>query len=157
MKAKKKSASSSMDDVEALAKLLKKHELSEIELERSGVRIRLRRDLGGAGHMVEGMQAMTLPASAAPPAPTATEVTDGNISYITSPFVGTFYRASGPDTAPFVDVGTRVKKGQILCIVEAMKLMNEIESEVDGVIVQILAQNGHAVEYGEPLYKVKQE
>ena len=75
---------------------------------------------------------------------------------MTSPFVGTFYRAPSPDSSPFVDVGTRVKKGQVLCIVEAMKLMNEIEAEVDGTIVQILVENGQPVEYGEPLFKIKQ-
>jgi acetyl-CoA carboxylase biotin carboxyl carrier protein len=74
---------------------------------------------------------------------------------VTSPFVGTFYRSPSPDTSPFVDVGTRIKKGQVLCIVEAMKLMNEIESEIEGSIVQILVENGQAVEYGEPLFKIK--
>ena len=77
-------------------------------------------------------------------------------SYITSPFVGTFYRSANPDAAPFVDEGTKIKKGQALCIVEAMKLMNEIEAEVEGVIVQILVENGQPVEYGEPLFKIRQ-
>ena len=75
---------------------------------------------------------------------------------VNSPFVGTFYRSASPENPPFVDVGTVVKKGQVLCIVEAMKLMNEIESEIEGVIVQILVENGQAVEYGEPLFKIKQ-
>jgi acetyl-CoA carboxylase biotin carboxyl carrier protein len=74
---------------------------------------------------------------------------------VTSPFVGTFYRAPSPEMSPFVDVGTRIKKGQVICIVEAMKLMNEIESEIEGSIVQILVENGQAVEYGEPLFKIK--
>jgi acetyl-CoA carboxylase biotin carboxyl carrier protein len=75
---------------------------------------------------------------------------------VTSPFVGTFYRSPSPDSAPFVDAGTRVRKGQVLCIVEAMKLMNEIECEIEGTVVQILVENGQAVEYGEPLFKIKQ-
>jgi acetyl-CoA carboxylase biotin carboxyl carrier protein len=69
--------------------------------------------------------------------------------------VGTFYRSPSPDAEPFVDVGARVKKGQVLCIIEAMKLMNEIESEVDGVVVRMLVDNGHPVEYGEPLFLVE--
>ena len=99
-----------------------------------------------------------MPAAAPPPAAPApkAETSDGNVSYITSPFVGTFYRSPGPDAAPFVDVGTRVKKGQVLCIVEAMKLMNEIESEIEGAVVQVLVENGQPVEYGEPLFKIKQ-
>jgi acetyl-CoA carboxylase biotin carboxyl carrier protein len=74
---------------------------------------------------------------------------------VTSPIVGTFYRSSSPETEPFVQIGTSVKKGQVLCIIEAMKLMNEIESEVEGVIVRILVENGHSVEYGEPLFLIE--
>ncbi|MGB8930585.1 MAG: acetyl-CoA carboxylase biotin carboxyl carrier protein, partial [Anaeromyxobacteraceae bacterium] len=73
---------------------------------------------------------------------------------VTSPFVGTFYRAPAPDAAPFTDVGLKVKKGQTLCIVEAMKLMNEIECEVDGTVAEILVQNATPVEFGEPLFRI---
>ena len=90
------------------------------------------------------------PASRAPRA----ETSDGNASYVTSPFVGTFYRSPSPESAPFVDVGTRVRKGQVLCIVEAMKLMNEIEADVAGTVVGILVEDGAPVEYGQPLFKV---
>ncbi len=75
---------------------------------------------------------------------------------VKSPFVGTFYRAPSPDSPPFVDVGQKVKKGQTLCIVEAMKLMNEIESEVDGTVAEIYAQNAAPVEFGEPLFRIVQ-
>jgi acetyl-CoA carboxylase biotin carboxyl carrier protein len=74
---------------------------------------------------------------------------------ITSPIVGTFYRASSPEAAPFVEVGSRVKKGQVLCIVEAMKLMNEIECEIDGTVIKVLVENGQPVEYGEPLFLIE--
>jgi acetyl-CoA carboxylase biotin carboxyl carrier protein len=74
---------------------------------------------------------------------------------LTSPIVGTFYRSPSPDADPFVEVGSRVKKGQVLCIVEAMKLMNEIESDVDGVVAEIYPQNAQAVEFGEPLFAIK--
>ena len=71
---------------------------------------------------------------------------------ITAPLVGTFYRASTPEVAPFVEVGDRVKKGQVICIIEAMKLMNEIEAEADGIVARVLVENSHPVEYGEPLF-----
>jgi len=77
---------------------------------------------------------------------------NGNIKKITSPMVGTFYRASSPDSEPFVDIGTQIKKGDTLCIIEAMKLLNEIESDQDGVIKTILFENGQPVEFGEPLF-----
>jgi acetyl-CoA carboxylase biotin carboxyl carrier protein len=138
--------------LDALAELLHRHGLSEIEVQREGLYIRLA--AGGAP------SAAPPPRAAAPSVPqkldTATETSDGNVSYITSPFVGTFYRAPNPDAAPFVDEGTKFKKGQVLCIVEAMKLMNEIEAEVDGTIVQILVESGRPVEYGEPLFKIRQ-
>jgi len=96
---------------------------------------------------------LSAPAASGPVA--LAPVVDDKSHVVTSPFVGTFYRSPSPETSPFVDVGTRIKKGQVLCIVEAMKLMNEIESEIEGSIVQILVENGQAVEYGEPLFKIK--
>jgi acetyl-CoA carboxylase biotin carboxyl carrier protein len=150
--------------VDALAELLRRHELSELEVEEGGVRIYIRR--GGdapvvhhaaapLAHPVHTPASPTTAAASAPAHASSTDTGDGNVAYVTSPFVGTFYRSPSPDTAPFVDVGTRIKKGQVICIVEAMKLMNEIESEIEGSIVQILVENGQAVEYGEPLFKIK--
>jgi acetyl-CoA carboxylase biotin carboxyl carrier protein len=156
--------------VDALAEVLRRHDLNEIEIEEGGVRIYVRRG-GSDGAVHHAAPVLHAPAFHAPtphaPPPTAsgsppssqpsssTDTSDGNVAYVTSPFVGTFYRAPSPDMAPFVDVGTRIKKGQVICIVEAMKLMNEIESEIEGSIVQILVENGQAVEYGEPLFKIK--
>jgi acetyl-CoA carboxylase biotin carboxyl carrier protein len=156
--------------VDALAEILRRHELNELEVEEGGVRIYVRR--GGTGEVAVAAPPVTYATHApapvvhpvhTPAAPTAlaapsapsTDTSDGNVAYVTSPFVGTFYRSPSPDSAPFVDVGTRIKKGQVLCIVEAMKLMNEIEAEIEGSIVQILVENGQAVEYGEPLFKIK--
>ena len=142
--------------VDELATLLHRHELSEVEVEKDGLYVRL----VGAGGVVRTEMSPPAARGGASVAPqkleTTTETTDGNISYITSPFVGTFYRAPNPEAAPFVDEGTKIKKGQVLCIVEAMKLMNEIESEVEGVITQILVESGQPVEYGEPLFKIRQ-
>jgi acetyl-CoA carboxylase biotin carboxyl carrier protein len=146
---------------EALAEVLDRHHLNEIEAETADLRIRVSRVARATAlEPVAAPPAATAPISATPPSsvstPSTTETSDGNVSYITSPFVGTFYRSPNPESAPFVDVGTHVKKGQVLCIVEAMKLMNEIESEVTGTIVALLVENGQPVEYGEPLFKIKQ-
>jgi acetyl-CoA carboxylase biotin carboxyl carrier protein len=157
--------------VDALAEILRRHELNEVEVEENGVRIYLRRgaEPPAVAHVTHAAPPPPSPHAVPPtaagaPAPTASpgpsagsvDTSDGNVAYVTSPFVGTFYRSPSPDAAAFVDVGTRVRKGQVLCIVEAMKLMNEIESEIEGAIVQILVENGQAVEYGEPLFKIKQ-
>jgi len=159
-----RAANSITDRVDALAEVLRRHDLSEVEVEEGGVRIYVRRGGGGEpvfhtthapaplAHPVHTPAAPTTPSAPPPP---STDTSDGNVAYVTSPFVGTFYRSPSPETSPFVDVGTRIKKGQVLCIVEAMKLMNEIESEIEGSIVQILVENGQAVEYGEPLFKIK--
>jgi acetyl-CoA carboxylase biotin carboxyl carrier protein len=93
-------------------------------------------------------------AAPAPPQPEKAGPPPGS-HIINSPIVGTFYRSPSPDASPFVDVGSRVKKGQVLCIIEAMKLMNEIESDVDGEILEIYPQNAQPVEFGEPLFAVR--
>ncbi|MEC4806543.1 MAG: acetyl-CoA carboxylase biotin carboxyl carrier protein [Jaaginema sp. PMC 1079.18] len=102
--------------------------------------------------------ALTTPSPASAP-PTdvvaAPPATDDKTTEITSPMVGTFYRAPSPDEAPFVDVGDRVQTGQTVCIIEAMKLMNEIEAEVSGQVLEILVDNGQPVEYGQPLMRVR--
>jgi acetyl-CoA carboxylase biotin carboxyl carrier protein len=95
------------------------------------------------------------PPAAAPAAAPAASIPPGT-HILTSPIVGTFYRSASPDSSPFVEVGSRVKKGQVLCIIEAMKLMNEIESDVDGVIAEIYPSNAQPVEFGEPLFAIRE-
>ena len=132
--------------IRSLSRLLLEFNLSEIELERDGERLRIRRpDLPAAAHATPPMAT----SSAAP-----AEVLHPTV-YITSPFVGTFYRSPSPTAASFVELGQQIKKGQVLCIVEAMKLMNEIEAEVSGTIITCLAENGQSVEYGEPLFQIR--
>ena len=102
--------------------------------------------------------AAPVPATAPPPVETVSPPppsADSNLVEITSPMVGTFYRAPGPDESPFVEVGERIKVGQTVCIIEAMKLMNELEAEVSGEIVEILVQNAESVEFGQPLMLVR--
>lgn len=144
-----------------LMRSLKQFDVNELEIEKDGERIYLRR--GVDGNVVAPM--MMAPATAQSVAPPgfgpgetrsiAPPVDDASIVSITSPFVGTFYRSPSPEAGPFVDIGSEIRPGMVLCIVEAMKLMNEIEAEIGGTIVEIVAQNGKPVEYGDALFKVK--
>ena len=143
--------------IQQLADLLKRNHLTELEIERSGTRIRIRHE--PAVRMAPAQMAETTlnqaTASGTTPATQAhpSADTEGQVT-ITSPIVGTFYRSPSPDADPYVEEGDYVKKGQVLCIVEAMKLMNEIESEADGRITKILAESTKPVEYGQPLFLV---
>lgn len=149
-------------DVRAIARILRQYDLSEIEVEVEEARVLLRRELGTA----QGASALSaLTAAPIVPADQSTAATaspagggseaEEKTHIVTSPFVGTFYRAPGPQSAAFCNVGDSVHKGQTLCIVEAMKLMNEIEADVSGRIVDVLVKNGVAVEYGQPLFKIE--
>jgi acetyl-CoA carboxylase biotin carboxyl carrier protein len=125
---------------------------TEFEYQDEHYRIRLAR-----GHSFAAPP-LASPAPARGPGPGVVAVSsaeDQGQAFVTSPFVGTFYRGASPDAEPFVKVGDQVLKGQTLCIVEAMKLMNEIESEFSGVIVEVLAENGASVEFGQKLFKLK--
>jgi acetyl-CoA carboxylase biotin carboxyl carrier protein len=139
-----------LDTVRQLAQIAADMNLSEVEADPSG-RIRVRRRVGRRA-VAEVKPSARPPISLAPPPPIEGAAEPG--TFITSPFVGTFYRAPSPDAASFVEVGESVRKGQVVCIVEAMKLMNEIEAEADGKVVEILAKNGEHVEYGQPLIRL---
>jgi acetyl-CoA carboxylase biotin carboxyl carrier protein len=143
--------------IQELIDLLKKNSLTELELEREGLRIRVRYEIGVRTITTTAPDQGTSGSTSAsqPPASagTQTEDTMGMIT-IASPIVGTFYRSPSPDADPYVEEGDYVKKGQVLCIVEAMKLMNEIESEVGGRITKILAESTKPVEYGQALFLV---
>lgn len=151
-----------LKELKELIELLKGTDISEIEIERSGVRVRLRKGSDVAVHpamprMEYPPSPIVAPAVAEAEKPTIpmVEAPKTNHIKITSPIVGTFYRSSSPDKPPYVEVGDIVKKGQVLCIIEAMKLMNEIESDASGRVVQILAENGQPVEYGQPLFVIE--
>ena len=143
--------------IQELIDLLKKNNLTEMELEQKGLRIRVRHETGvrtvtaAVAEQATSISTSVVQTPAA--AGTKTGDTTGMIT-IASPIVGTFYRSPSPDADPYVDEGDYVKKGQVLCIVEAMKLMNEIESEVDGRITKILAESTKPVEYGQALFLV---
>ena len=144
-------------ELRELLEFLAKSHFVEFEMEREGFRLRVLKS-GGAAPPASSNGASTLaaagealPAGATPgagsPEAQAASQADNHLFVVTSPIVGTFYRTPSPDAPPFVEMGARVKKGQILCIVEAMKLMNEIESEVEGEVVEVLVANGQPVEW----------
>ncbi|MCS6896973.1 MAG: acetyl-CoA carboxylase biotin carboxyl carrier protein [Nitrospira sp.] len=143
--------------VQEFINLLRRNNLTELEIERQGFRIRVRHEVGGRAGITSLAEtpvsvSQTVPHSIAESVSTE-EDTSGLVT-ITSPIVGTFYRSPSPDADPYVEEGDYVRKGQVLCIVEAMKLMNEIESETDGRIVKILAESTKPVEYGQPLFLI---
>jgi acetyl-CoA carboxylase biotin carboxyl carrier protein len=153
------------EDIERILELVRQHELAEFELERDGLKLRVRK--AGAAFsvlppppppvtaapapVVQPSQPAVLPAVPAP----VSEEPEVELAVVKSPIVGTFYRSSEPGAASFVEVGQRVKKDQVLCIIEAMKLMNEITSEYEGEIVSIYVENGKPVQYGERLFAIR--
>ena len=157
------------DEINRILEMVREHELSEFELEREGFKIKIKKGSlvnatgpfavpmvqQGAPAAPQAPAAMTpAPLEAVPstPPPSSDEV---DFAIVKSPIVGTFFRSAEPGAAPFVDVGTTVKKGEVLCIIEAMKLMNEIDSEYDGEIVKVYVENGQPVQYGERLFAIK--
>ena len=153
-----------LDDIRQILDLVREHELAEFEIERDGLKVRIRKQgrevtfVAPAAPMAAAPVAALpagAPAGAAGPA-TAPEPVDAvDLAMIKSPIVGTFYRAPEPGAPNFVEVGDQVKKGQVLCIIEAMKLMNEIESDTDGEISAAYVENGRPVQFGERLFAIK--
>ena len=162
------------EQIKELIELVAERQLHGLEVERAGFRLKIdgqgppvRMVMAGeaapsaqASHPAHASVADPAPAASVPGAAGAVGAADtagppAGSHVLTSPIVGTFYRASSPDSAPFVEVGSRVKEGQVLCIVEAMKLMNEIDSEYDGEITSVYVENGQAVQYGERLFAIR--
>jgi acetyl-CoA carboxylase biotin carboxyl carrier protein len=151
-----------IEDVKKLVALVEKTDVSLVAWSRGVEKVVIRRGavVSMAPHAPVAMHHAPVAApvaaapAAAPAAKAEAKVADAPGVMVTSPFVGTYYRAPSPDSPPFTDVGAKVKKGQTLCIVEAMKLMNEIECEVDGVVAEIYVQNGAPVEFGEKLFRI---
>ena len=156
----RQSGALNMADVRTLARILKQYDLSSLEVELEGANVRLTRERTATAVQGPAMMAQSVlppvemtPALGAASEEDAEESDDGSVE-VTSPFVGTFYRSPAPESPAYVEEGQQVSNGQILCIVEAMKLMNEIECETPGKLVKILIQNGEPVEFGQPLFRV---
>jgi acetyl-CoA carboxylase biotin carboxyl carrier protein len=163
-----------MDELRELIALIQENGFAEFELEREGFRIHVRRDFAGSEAAADSAGAQIADAAPAPPAnasvsgakasatpdhPGAWAETaaseDQDLHMIPSPIVGTFYRSASPNSDPFVKIGSRVEPDSVVCIIEAMKLMNEIQAETSGDVVKIYVENGQPVEYGQPLFGIK--
>lgn len=148
-----------MDEIEALAALVDAHGLTDFEFENENIRVRLSKMTAAPVYQAAATPVAALSAPIAAPA-VSTEAAlvvddDAGLHKITSPIVGTFYRSSGPDKDPYVTEGSKVSAETTVCIVEAMKLMNEIQAEVSGEVVKIYVENGQPVEYGQPLFGIR--
>jgi acetyl-CoA carboxylase biotin carboxyl carrier protein len=152
-----------LDQLRALFDLLAEKDVAEFEHEEQGVRVRVSRMGGAAATSLlvppfpsPVAHSIMPPGNATMDAPLpAVKLADEDTVDVTSPFVGSFFRAPSPEAPPFVEVGSVVRPGQTLCIIEAMKLMNEIEAECAGTVVEIFAQNGKSIEYGQKLFRIK--
>jgi acetyl-CoA carboxylase biotin carboxyl carrier protein len=173
-----------VEQLKQILDLVREHDLSELEIEQEGLRVKVRKDLtggfvvhpagGAASHGAAHAAGAAAPAVTATLTPgaatTASDIagtstgaigspaeleSDIELAVVKSPIVGTFYRSPEPGAAAFVDIGTTVKKGQVLCIIEAMKLMNEIDSEYDGEVVNVYVESGQPVQYGERLFAIR--
>lgn len=151
-----------LKELEKIIKIVEKSEIAELEWEKNKERIRIRKDFQGPS--ATQMVTLSAPAPAAAPAPRAAEapaavaapkVENSRNKEVMSPFVGTFYASAAPNAPKYVEVGARVKKGDVLCIIEAMKIMNEIEAEFPGKITGILVKDGQPVQYGQPLFSIE--
>jgi acetyl-CoA carboxylase biotin carboxyl carrier protein len=154
------------DEIKQILDMMREHDIAEFELERDNVKLRLRKNAAGhwspAPAAPQGQYLPPMPPApphpgAAPDASPVLAPTDEalDLAVVKSPIVGTFYRAPEPGAKPYADVGDAVRKGQVLCIIEAMKLMNEINAECDGEVVKCYVDNGQAVQYGERLFAIK--
>ena len=155
-------AMSKFDDLRQILDIIREHEFSELEVESEGFRLRVRKDGGVNGvsatvpaAVAAAPAAVAMPSAVPSPAPAPTLDVDMELAVVKSPIVGTFYRSPEPDAPAFVSPGDTVRKGQTLCIIEAMKMMNNIDSEYDGTIVKVYVENGQPVQYGERLFAIK--
>ena len=161
-----------LDQLKQILDLVRQHDLSEFEIEHEGLRLKIRKGVSGPGGPPPSAAAGPAPPPSVPPSsgaaapalaaspiavtgPIAPETEEVELAVVKSPIVGTFYRSSEPEAPSFVEIGAMVKKGQVLCIIEAMKLMNEIDSEYDGEVVNVYVENGQPVQYGERLFAIR--
>jgi acetyl-CoA carboxylase biotin carboxyl carrier protein len=148
-----------LKEIKAIIDLMKKHDLSVFEIEKEGFRLKLEKgpSVRAAATVPVAAASQTEPASTAPEtaSPGSKAIESVPLKDIVSPMVGTFYRSASPDGAPFVDVGKSVTEDTVVCIIEAMKVMNEIKAETSGIIAEVMAENGKPVQFGQALFRVR--
>jgi acetyl-CoA carboxylase biotin carboxyl carrier protein len=145
-------------EIKAVIDLMKKHDLSVFEIEKEGFRLKLQRGASAPEATITAPVVAAVPTKTAPggePPPAAKPIESVSMKEIVSPMVGTFYRAASPDAPSFVEVGKPVTEETVVCIIEAMKVMNEIKAETSGVIAEVLAENGKPVQFGQALFRVR--
>lgn len=142
-------------EIKEMINLMNENNLTELEIEREGLRIKLKKGIHGITEEVVQELPAAVKAKGVSREAAAQESLQANLAQIKSPMVGTFYRAPAPDAPPFVKVGDNIEVGQVVCIIEAMKLMNEIKSEVRGRVAQILAEDADPVEFGQGLFFIE--
>ena len=152
--------SKDIKEIKAVIDLMKKHDLSVFEIEKEGFRLKLQRGASAPQSTIVAPPLAAAPAKSAsagaePPQPAAKPIESVPTKEIMSPMVGTFYRAASPDAPPFVEVGKPVTEDTVVCIIEAMKVMNEIKAETNGVIAEVLTDNGKPVQFGQALFRVR--
>ncbi len=154
-----------LKQIKQIIDLMKRSELTEFAVEEEGFKLKIRRGVNGSpvatlsgGSTPPGLDLVgnPPPSGSNPPIPTATDKEDPDIAFIKAPMVGTFYRSQSPESPPFVEVNAKVEENSVICIIEAMKIMNEIQAEVKGTVLEVLVENGQPVEYGQRLFKIKQ-
>jgi len=143
-----------LEDLKEIIELLKETDITELQVEKDGTKVKIKREKFLQQFEITAQRPSVVPVQETMVKEIVAEESEQRLITITSPIVGTFYRSPSPEAATFIEIGQRVKKGQVLCIIEAMKLMNEIESEADGIVVKALVENGQPVEYGEPLFLI---
>jgi acetyl-CoA carboxylase biotin carboxyl carrier protein len=160
-----------LKQIKHIIELMKRSELTEFAVEEEGFKLKIRRGTNGLPIVTQsrGSNPPFVPAEAGAPPPASAPapmssspstppmpVEELGVTYVKSPMVGTFYRASSPENKPFVDIGAKIEENSVVCIIEAMKIMNEIQAEVKGTVVEVMIENGQPVEYGQRLFKLKQ-
>jgi acetyl-CoA carboxylase biotin carboxyl carrier protein len=144
-----------LEQIKAIIAMMKENDLSEFSMEQDGLKIRIKRGPEGFQQTVSLPPSVQQPIAVAAPVPVAVLAPATDIKHIASPMVGTFYRAPSPDAPAYVEVGQEVDPETVVCIIEAMKVMNEIKAEVTGVVTEILAENAKPVEFGQKLFAVR--
>lgn len=158
-----------LKQIKQIIELMKRSELTEFAVEEEGFKLKIRRGTNGLPVVTTsrgstppfptGDTTPPMPVPTNPPQPSSAPAApkeEVGVTYIKSPMVGTFYRAASPESKPFADVGTKVVENTVVCIIEAMKIMNEIQGETKGTVLEVLVENGQPVEYGQRLFKIKQ-
>ena len=143
-----------LEDLKEIIELLKETDITELQVEKDGTKVKIKREKYLQSIEIPAHRPSVVSSQETQVREVVAEEPEQRLITTTSPIVGTFYRSPSPEAPSFIEIGQKVKKGQVLCLIEAMKLMNEIECEVDGTVVKALVENGQAVEYGEPLFLV---